>query len=454
MPRSLATRLMLAALVGMLAASLAALALLRWSTASASLLADELDEQLVNVGRGLQLHGDGTATVHYNLRNSNAYDGLAKDTAYLVTDAAGQVVAHSPDGPALAALRRLPAQADHYEVANPGGAIRLGVASATVERGGRRYRVRVARSDRMITTLSNYEDRLYLRASLLTVGGALVVFCLVVFLTVRRTLRPLREVSDAAAHIQPRNLSARLREDGLPDELRPLIHAFNAALARLEEGFRVQQEFLGAAAHELKTPLALLRAEIELGGASNRALLLRDTDLMARQVHQLLHLAEVSEGHNYRFAPLDLHAVADDALGYLRRLADAAGVRLRLLVDAPPPSLEADAGALFVLLKNLLENAVSHSPGGGVVTLRLGLDGFSVADQGPGVAAADRARVFQRFWRADPGGGGAGLGLAICREIALAHGWCLGLADAPGGACFVVRFAVAAPVATAPALPA
>jgi signal transduction histidine kinase len=440
MPRSLGARLMLAALLAMLAASAAAAALLRWSTSSPSLFAAELADQVEHVADGLRVDGAGAVSVQFGGRIGNAYDGLGKDTAFVVRDRAGREVARSPDGPALQALRGLPAQAASYQVANPSGPIRLGVADATVERAGQRYLIRVARSDRMIATLSSYEDRLYLRAALLTLGGALLVFHAVVFLTVRRTLRPLREVSAAAAQIRPRNLSARLREDGLPDELRPLIHAFNAALARLEDGFRVQQEFLGAAAHELKTPLALLRAEIELGGAADRALLLRDTDLMARQVHQLLHLAEVSEGRNYRFTPLDLHAAATDVLGYLQRLADRAGVALRLCADAPTPTVEADAGALFVLLKNLLENAVSHSPAGAAVTLRLGADGFSVSDQGPGVAAADRARLFERFWRADPAGGGAGLGLAICREIALAHGWTLALDDAGGGACFRVRF--------------
>lgn len=433
---------MLATLLAVLVAALAAAGLLLWTMRSPSLFKDELAQQIEHISDGLVTAGDGRVQVRFNGRDGTSYDGLPKDTAYLVRDATGREVASSPGGVALEGLRRLPADADSFEVANPAGPLRLGVANARVERGGQRYLVRVARSDRMIATLSSYEGRLYLRAALLTIGGALLVFHLVVFLTVRRMLRPLREVSAAAAQIQPRNLSARLRVDGLPEELRPLIQAFNAALARLQDGFRVQQEFLGAAAHELKTPLALLRAEIELGGAADRALLLRDTDLMARQVHQLLHLAEVSEGHNYRFAPLDLAAAAGDAMDYLQRLADRAGVRLRLLRDGEPALQQADAGALFVLFKNLLENAISHSPAGAVVTLRIGADGADVSDQGPGVAAADHGQVFQRFWRADPGSGGAGLGLAICREIALAHGWRLCLADAPagGGACFQLRF--------------
>ncbi|MEE7546797.1 HAMP domain-containing protein, partial [Xanthomonas sp. Kuri4-1] len=207
-------------------------------------------------------------------------------------------------------------------------AIRLRVATRPVRHGGQRYTVQVARSDRMMATLGDYESRLYLRAGLATGLCALAVFCAVVFVTLQRMLRPVRRVSEAAAHIEPRNLSARLQAEGVPSELTPLIEAFNAALARLEAGYRVQQEFLAAAAHELKTPLALLRAEIELGGASQREALLRDTDLMARHVHQLLHLAEVSEGHNYRVAAVDPCRVAADAVAYLERLAARGEVRL------------------------------------------------------------------------------------------------------------------------------
>ncbi|MBJ7515604.1 MAG: HAMP domain-containing histidine kinase, partial [Stenotrophomonas sp.] len=208
-------------------------------------------------------------------------------------------------------------------------------------------------------------------------------------------------------------------------------------------GFRVQQDFLAAAAHELKTPLALLQAEIELSRAPNTPLLLRDTEQMARQVHQLLHLAEVSEGHNYTFAPIQLGAVVTDAVDYLARLSAQHAVHVVVLpASVPTPVVEADASAVFVLVKNLLENALHHSPPGSTITIALQPDGFSVCDQGYGVAEVDRPHLFKRFWRGSARDGrGAGLGLSICLEICLSHGWTIRLEPASGasGACFVVE---------------
>ena len=116
----------------------------------------------------------------------------------------------------------------------------------------------------------------------------------------------------------------------MPRELRPLIRAFNEALDRLQKGYQVQQEFLASAAHELKTPLALIRGQVELSESPDRDLLLGDIDRMARQVHQLLHLAEVSEARNFQMAALDLGAVAAEATTFLQRLAQRAGVHLEL----------------------------------------------------------------------------------------------------------------------------
>jgi len=109
---------------------------------------------------------------------------------------------------------------------------------------------------------------------------------------------------------------------------------------------------------------------------------------------------------------------------YMDRVAQQNGVRIAQQVDATASGWQADRGALFTLLKNLLENAIQHSPQGGVVTVTADAGGFSVADQGPGVPAADLPRLFDRFWRgAARRDEGAGLGLSICQEIAHAHGW-------------------------------
>ncbi|MFC4727256.1 sensor histidine kinase [Coralloluteibacterium thermophilus] len=414
-----------------------------WPDTTGRLLQKELREELEHLDEGLVVAPDGSAHVMLERPSAHAYDAMPKDTAFLVLDADGRELVSSDEGPALQALRDMPAGARALLLDNRGTPLPLYVIEGTIERDGRLYTARVARSERLMFSLINYARKLYLRAGVVTVALTLTFFVVIVFLMVNRLLRPLREASEAAARIGPHTLSIRLRGQGLPSELAPLIGALNSALTRLEEGFRVQQEFLATAAHELKTPLALLQAEIELGATADPEVLLRDTALMARQVNQLLHLAEVSEGHNYRFARVSLRVEAAGAIDYLSRMADQRGVALRLDLERDEPGrwIEADAGALFVLFKNLLENAVHHSPAGGEVRLRVGAEGFSVEDEGDGVPAGAAPHLFKRFWRgAGAHEGGAGLGLAICREICLAHGWTITLDAAHGdrGARFVV----------------
>lgn len=114
-------------------------------------------------------------------------------------------------------------------------------------------------------------------------------------------------------------------------------------------------------------------------------------------------------------------------LEYMGRVADRHSVRLGLRIDDDVPPWQVDRSALFTLLKNLLENAIQHRAAGGVVTRSVHANGFSVTDEGPGMAAEHLPRMFDRFWRSpERRDEGAGLGLAICREVAIAHGWQLG----------------------------
>jgi len=447
LPRSLTARLVLAAIVGMLAATVAGVAVMSamlWPGSPTPMLRADVAEEIERVERGLTVDATGKVSVVLKPESRNLYDAMIKDTAYLVLDRNGHVAVQSADGPAVRMLLSMQPGTSTM-IAHIGGVdIRLQVAERQITHEGTRYTIRAARSDRLTTTLNDHAGELYLSAAFVTILLALSIFMLVVYFTVSRMVRPLRTVSRVAASIGPHNLVMRLQTDGLPTELVPLIEAFNTALTRLETGFRVQQEFLASAAHELKTPLALLQAEIELGGAANTAYLLRDTALMARIVHQLLHLAEVSEGHNYTFAPLDLKLEVEEAIKYLKRLADRYSVHVELDAEDGSSVIRADRGAVFVLVKNLLENAIRYAPAGSVVRVRADSRGFSVQDQGAGVAKGDEQFLFKRFWRAEASeSDGAGLGLTICKEICQAHGWKIHYEAAPGGAgaCFVVSIA-------------
>jgi len=301
-------------------------------------------------------------------------------------------------------------------------------ATAVMEHGGRQWFFQMANSARLAELI-----RLEFALPFMGIGIGLFsavllfVFGICAFITMRHVQKPLQELSDAAAAISPRSLHARLRSERAPTEISPLVESFNRVLERVEHGYRVQQEFLATAAHELKTPLALIRAQIELMEPSaDRDALLRDVAHMTRQVQQLLLLAEASEAQNYGFAPVDVLDVTHEATSYLGRMAEGAGVRLEVAGGPEAPNWQADRGALFTLLKNLLENAIQHAPAGTVVSVEVLDNTLTVRDRGPGVGADQLPRLFVRFWRgAHRRDQGAGLGLSICQEIAQAHGWTL-----------------------------
>jgi signal transduction histidine kinase len=271
---------------------------------------------------------------------------------------------------------------------------------------------------------------------------ATLIFGLTLTFSVRRVLRPLRTVSLAAAQITPRNLTARLSTVGVPSEIKPLINAFNDALTRLENGYNVQQQFLAAAAHELQTPLTLIRGQIELQpGVEHKDLLFREIDLMARQVRQLLHLAEVSESQNFSFEEVDRLDVAEDVVSYLSAKADKMQVKLGIELVRVPTPIKADRSALFILLKNIIENAINVTPPHGSVTVLVDDFSIQIRDQGPGIKAEHLPFLFERFWRApDAPHDGSGLGLSICREIAIAHEWRIAVKTLVCGTQFIIWF--------------
>jgi signal transduction histidine kinase len=369
------------------------------------------------------------------------YGAAAHDWKYRVVDARGVALLSSDAGaPPFAAGRAgFDAARERFDLVVDG--LPMHVVTQARSHAGRPYWIQVAISERAARLFSGAMVGPILQNALVIAVLSLLLFAGGVQAMLHHLLLPLRRASDAASRIAPRSLETRLSEAAMPRELRPLIRAFNEALDRLQQGYRTQQNFLAAAAHELKTPLALIRGQVELGESEDRELLLADVDRMARLVQQLLQLAEVSEAYNFRMAELDPGAVASEAVEYLQRLAQRAGVHLELRVAEALPPRRADRGPLFVLLKNLIENAIQHSPRGAVVTVDVRANGLSVRDEGAGIPPEHRSELFKRFWR---GQGrrdtGAGLGLAICHEVALAHGWSLEARNGEVGAEFVVSF--------------
>jgi two-component system sensor histidine kinase QseC len=397
------------------------------------------------IHRSLRFDSAGLPVVVASLPSdlSRAFHDFSADLKYRVLDASGAVIISSESHATALAPPGQPFDPalDSFTLLSDGGT--LHVRSEAMVHGAKTYYIQVGMSERITVLARSLGTRFLVTDTMRFALASVVLFTVAVYFTLRRVLRPLRETSAAAARIDARNISKRLSTRKLPIEFLPVVDSFNLTLDRLEKGYIVQRAFLAGAAHELKTPLALIRAQIDLEGTANRQVLLHDLDLMARQVNQLLHLAEASETQNYSFEAVDAAVVTEDVVDYLRRLAELREVYVDVRCTPRIPPLRSDRGALFMLLKNLLENAIQHSPVGGVVGVTVDGDRLCVRDEGPGITAGELPKLFTRFWRgATRRNDGAGLGLSICKEIAAAHQWEISARNTGHGAEFVVSFRV------------
>lgn len=278
----------------------------------------------------------------------------------------------------------------------------------------------------------------------LVLGVPVVTLLLAVigWLLVGRALRPVDALTEQAAAIPGSALHRRLEVPPSGDELGRLATTLNALLARIETSSERQTRFVADAAHELRSPLAALRAQLEVAvrhpaGAPTRELapnLLRETLRLSRIVDDLLQLArlDASPGAHRQTVDLD-DVVLDEA----RRARDR-GARLDTS-RVGAARVHGDAGSLHSVVRNLIDNATRHARTGTTLALsaQAGEVTLVVSDDGPGIPEVDRARVFDRFTRLDAArgrdAGGSGLGLAIVRDVVLAHGGLVRLGQGPPG---------------------
>jgi signal transduction histidine kinase len=261
---------------------------------------------------------------------------------------------------------------------------------------------------------------------------------------IRRALHPVVRASRIAAAIDPKRTDLRLPLAGLPRELLPLIVAVNEALDRLEKGMRLQQEFTADAAHELRTPLAVLRARVDsLPDQKGLGALKSDIDVMGHVVSQLLEIAELENAGLRIDDRVDLYAVAADVVSMIAGVAIAQGKEVALI--GGPVLVRGNEAMIFRAIRNLADNAIKHTESGSEVIVDVREDGtVRVLDKGPGVPPAERALMVRRFWRARRDQDGAGLGLSIVSRIAELHGTKLGISDRDGGgAVFSLSFETA-----------
>ncbi|MDX8051137.1 HAMP domain-containing sensor histidine kinase [Lentzea sp. BCCO 10_0798] len=295
-----------------------------------------------------------------------------------------------------------------------------------------------------------------LRVAFLLISlGALILVGMAGYALVRASTRALEEVEQVAGEIAAGDLSRRVPVRRPGSEVGRLASALNTMLGQIEAAFAVRvssenrmRQFVADASHELRTPLTSIRGYAELyrqGAATDAVEVLRRVEdhavRMGVLVDDLLQLARLDSSQPLVLSTVDLVVPVNDAVVEVR--AHETNRLVSLELPAGPVPVEADEARVRQILTNLLDNALIHTPAGSPIEVRLTAGSIVVADHGPGLTPEQAARVFERFYRADParGPGGSGLGLSIVAALVAAHGWRIELDTAPGeGAVFRVLF--------------
>ena len=292
------------------------------------------------------------------------------------------------------------------------------------------------------------------RVGWITIPILLILLAIDIFIF-RRAIAPLWRASEQASNIGPARTDIRLPTEQIPREIVPLVTAVNQALDRLEDGFRAQRQFTADAAHQLRTPLAILRTRIEtLGNSAVRQLLHDDIEGMSRIVAQLLEIAELDTLVLDPGETADLRAVCAEVVGAIAPFAIAQHKDIALKGAEAPVLIHGNSEMLQRAVFNLAENAIKFTAKETSVDVEVGDDGsVRVRDCGPGVTEEERDLIFQRFWRRDrQRTDGAGLGLSIVRGVADDHAATVAVDNLPGGGAeFTLRFRLADKAVAAPA---
>jgi two-component system OmpR family sensor kinase len=372
-----------------------------------------------------------------------------------ILDTQGRVVAHY--GTAAGAAPLVTSQTQR--------AARAGQSSTrtiTVGSEGRQYRARAtAFTDQdqsrilvVAVSLRPVKHPVHEVLLLLLIAGpmALIATSAAAYWLARKALRPVERLTSDAQEIGKAGLRERVAVSATRDEIGRLGLTLNAMLDRIERGVTDKHRLVADASHALRTPLAIMRAEIDVslrGDAlppAARDVLesaREEVDRMSRAVDNLLALAEADEGRlELLTVPVSLRQAIDDSVRPLRLLAAAKDVSL--IAEGASIEAQADPQRLQLALTNLIENSIKFSAPGGVVRVtswsRGDEVGITVSDDGPGVPPEDREHLFDRYYRVDSARGhnvsGSGLGLAISHEVAVAHGGRLWLDSSERGSTF------------------
>jgi signal transduction histidine kinase len=253
--------------------------------------------------------------------------------------------------------------------------------------------------------------------------------------TMRQCLRPLRALSEQASQVDLDRLSRQFSEKEVPGEIVPFVHAVNDALARVDGSAQRMRRYFANAAHELRTPLAIMRARLENAPESTLVVnLMSDTSKLQTIVEQALSAARLEERKEAFDAEVDLQETVQQVVRSFFPLGVKCGRSIEFEESENAGFVKGSAAAIAGVVGNLIDNALKMEPEGGAVIVRMdGRTGVQVEDHGKGVAPQDRERIFEPFWRESESTSGAGLGLAIARDLMEKLGGQIWVEDTPGG---------------------
>jgi signal transduction histidine kinase len=412
-----------------------------------------LRDQAAEILRYLDSGPDGALRLSLPAALAQLYSEAYGRSAFAVLDQGDRVLFSSLAGDRPIIRGRTQAKPFEYFTLPRKGPNVYGV-TVTAEIGGQPLLVQVLEDlSHRDVLIDDIVAEFLTRVGWITAPILLILLVIDVFIF-RRALRPIIAASALAERIGPARTELRLPEEEMPREVMPLVRAVNHALDRLEEGFRGQREFTADAAHELRTPLAILRTQVDMIDDREIAQSLRDDiESMSRLVNQLLDIAELETFVIGEEEVANLAAIATEIAAYIAPLALSQHKTVAVVGGDQMVRVRGNADTLGRAIRNLVENALTHTATDTTVEISVDAAGeLRVMDRGTGVPSAEREQIFRRFWRRDRRrAGSAGLGLAIVKRIAEMHGATVDVSDRPGGgAVFAIRFPVVISAAIVP----
>jgi signal transduction histidine kinase len=417
------------------------------NTATTNIHNEAMEEQAASLAQHLVRRADGTLSLDLPESLQGLYSQPYGRYSYAVVDDKGKTLFSSlTDQAAIFPADPRIADVQFLETHKGGAAI----SGASIRRiiGGRTVWVQAAEdmANRDVLIDDIVED-FFKHVGWITLPILLVLLVTDIAIF-RRALLPLRQASEIAQQIGPTRTDIRLPLSEIPSEVRPLVSAINKALDRLDQGFRVQREFTADAAHELRTPLSILRTRVETLDDPRVAKALHlDIEAMSRVISQLLDIAELEAFTIDPSEVADLQGACAEVAEFIAPLALEQGREIALLGATTPVWVTGNAEMIKRAVRNLAENAIKHAPKDTVVEFIVEEEGtVTVLDRGPGISSEERELIFQRFWRRDRNQqGSTGLGLSIVQRIAELHGAVIAVQNrVMGGAQFSLKFVLAA----------